>query len=204
MIGLQEDYNKQYEMIAVLLISVLDAVICFYIFRSLRRTTKKLRESGNTVKLSLYQLFTVGLVVCIVASLIFGTWLMAVHRGTDCDKAWQTLWLNVSFWEIEFFLLLTFIAVLFRPTAFNQHHVLSFVTNRTREEDQSKQPMLNEAFEGMKMRNVGDNGNQESQMIDKDYRDNAEDEETTLYAKLADTVLVDKGEDDDLGYSLSL
>ncbi|XP_030854191.1 transmembrane protein 87A isoform X2 [Strongylocentrotus purpuratus] len=148
--------HKSNDLIALLPISVLDAVLCWWIFRSLVDTSRTLRLRRNLVKLWLYRHFTNALIFCVVAAVVFLVWSLKAHRINTCVKNWNEIWVDDAYWHILFCVILVVIMILFRPTANNQRYAYSILSDAV-EEDESKEPMMNDAFESVKMRNVHSN-----------------------------------------------
>ncbi|XP_041468508.1 transmembrane protein 87A-like isoform X3 [Lytechinus variegatus] len=148
--------NKSNDLIALLPISVLDAVLCWWIFRSLVDTSRTLRLRRNLVKLWLYRHFTNALIFCVVAAVVFLVWSLKAHRMTKCVKNWNEIWVDDAYWHILFCVILIVIMILFRPTANNQRYAYSVLSDAV-DDDESKEPMMNDAFENVKMRNVHSN-----------------------------------------------
>ncbi|XP_072171260.1 transmembrane protein 87A-like [Diadema setosum] len=146
----RSNYNST---IALLPLSVLDALLCWWIFRSLVDTSRTLRLRRNVVKLWLYRHFTNALIFCVVAALIFLIWSVKMHRMNSCVHKWNELWLDDAYWHILFCVILFVIMILLRPTANNQRYAYSVLSDAVDDED-SKEPMMNDAFESVKMRNV--------------------------------------------------
>ncbi|XP_022093666.1 transmembrane protein 87A-like [Acanthaster planci] len=183
---LRVEGTEQHDMIAILPLAVLDAIICWWIFKSLVDTTRTLRLRRNMVKLWLYRHFTNTLIFCVVAAVIFLLWSTKTHRWTECMKKWNELWLDDAYWHVLFCIILIVIVILFRPTANNQRYAYSPLTDREAD-DESHEPMLNDAFEGMKMRNVVTNRN-ESQSSNK-VEDDLKWVEDNIPASVADAAL---------------
>ena len=62
-----------------------------------------------------------------------------------CHQKWHELWLDDAYWHVLFCVILVVIVILFRPTANNQRYAFSPLTDRD-EDDESKEPMMNDAF----------------------------------------------------------
>ncbi|KAG7328327.1 hypothetical protein KOW79_008271 [Hemibagrus wyckioides] len=133
-------------LIASLSLSLTDScVIC------LSQTTRLLKLRRNVVKLSLYQHFTNTLIFSVVASIIFMIWTTRQLKFVDCQSGWRDLWVDDAFWRLLFSTILLVIMVLLRPSVNSQRFSHSPLIDEDDDED-AKEPMLNEAFEGMKMR----------------------------------------------------
>eukprot|EP00079_Xenopus_tropicalis_P017423 XP_004917336.1 PREDICTED: transmembrane protein 87A isoform X3 [Xenopus tropicalis] len=144
-------YFKSVVLIANLSLSLIDACILFWIFISLTQTMKLLRLRRNVVKLSLYRHFTNTLILAVVASIVFIIWTTMKFRLVDCQSDWQELWVDDAIWRLLFSMILFVIMILWRPSANNQRFAFSPLTEED-EDDEQKEPMLKESFEGMKMR----------------------------------------------------
>ncbi|XP_061552715.1 transmembrane protein 87A-like isoform X2 [Phycodurus eques] len=138
---------------ANLSLSLIDSCVMWWIFISLSQTTRMLKLRRNVVKLSLYQHFTNTLIFSMLASIIFIIWTTKVFKLVDCQKSWRDLWVDDAFWRLLFSTILLVIMVLLRPSANNQRFShLSLIDDEDEDAEDAKEPMLNEAFAGMKMR----------------------------------------------------
>ncbi|XP_073466711.1 transmembrane protein 87A isoform X1 [Aquarana catesbeiana] len=158
-------------LIAHLALSLIDACILFWIFISLTQTMKLLRLRRNVVKLSLYRHFTNTLILAVVASIVFIVWTTMKFRLVDCQSDWQELWVDDAIWRLLFSMILFVIMVLWRPSANNQRFAFSPLTEEE-EDDEQKEPMLKESFEGMKMRSSKPetNGNTKVSKAEEDLK----------------------------------
>ncbi|XP_030070375.1 LOW QUALITY PROTEIN: transmembrane protein 87A [Microcaecilia unicolor] len=152
-------------------LSVTDACIILWIFISLTQTMKLLRLRRNIVKLSLYRHFTNTLILAVGASIVFIIWTTMKFRLVDCQSDWQELWVDDAIWRLLFSMILFVIMILWRPSANNQRFAFSPLTEEE-EEDEQKEPMLTESFEGMKMRSTKQetNGNVKSNKTEDDLK----------------------------------
>ncbi|VDO96083.1 unnamed protein product [Soboliphyme baturini] len=117
-------------------LTLIDMVICYWIFSALVNTTRNLRLRRNEVKLALYRHFTNTLIFAVTASLIFMFWSLAVCGLSTCLSNWQDVWLDVAFWHILFCLILFVIIILWRPTKNNQRYAFSpLLDNETDDDD---------------------------------------------------------------------
>ncbi|OCT68742.1 transmembrane protein 87A [Xenopus laevis] len=137
--------------LAFIPLAFLDTALCWWIFISLTQTMKLLRLRRNVVKLSLYRHFTNTLILAVVASIVFIVWTTMKFRLVDCQSDWQELWVDDAIWRLLFSMILFVIMILWRPSANNQRFAFSPLTEED-EDDEQKEPMLKESFEGMKMR----------------------------------------------------
>uniref|UniRef100_A0A8D3A9K2 Transmembrane protein 87A n=1 Tax=Scophthalmus maximus TaxID=52904 RepID=A0A8D3A9K2_SCOMX len=142
-----------------------------YIFISLSQTTRLLKLRRNVVKLSLYQHFTNTLIFSVLASIIFIIWTTKVFKLVDCQTGWRDLWVDDAFWRLLFSTILLVIMVLLRPSANNQRFSHSPLIDEDDEEEEAKEPMLNEAFEGMKMRGSKPETNGSQKLLSKEDED---------------------------------
>ncbi|KAL3968545.1 C-type lectin domain family 4 member E [Sarotherodon galilaeus] len=179
-------------LVANLSLSLIDScVMC------LSQTTRLLKLRRNVVKLSLYQHFTNTLIFSVVASIIFIIWTTKVFKLVDCQRGWRDLWVDDAFWRLLFSTILLVIMVLLRPSANNQRFSHSPLIDDDDEEDEAKEPMLNEAFEGMKMRGAKPDINGSQKMLSKEDEDLKWVEENipTTVADVALPVMLDEEEE---------
>ncbi|CAH2328141.1 transmembrane 87A isoform X2 [Pelobates cultripes] len=157
--------------LAFIPLAFLDTALCWWIFISLTQTMKLLRLRRNVVKLSLYRHFTNTLILAVVASVVFIVWTTMKFRLVDCQSDWQELWVDDAIWRLLFSMILFVIMVLWRPSANNQRFAFSPLTEED-EDDEQKEPMLKESFEGMKMRSSKQetNGNPKATKAEEDLK----------------------------------
>nr|XP_057933395.1 transmembrane protein 87A-like isoform X1 [Doryrhamphus excisus] len=159
-------------LVANLSLSLIDSCVMWWIFISLSQTTRLLKLRRNVVKLSLYQHFTNTLIFSVVASIIFIIWTTKVFKLVDCQKSWRDLWVDDAFWRLLFSTILLVIMVLLRPSANSQRFSHSpLIDDDDDEEEDAKEPMLNEAFEGMKMRGSKPDANGSQKLLNKEDED---------------------------------
>uniref|UniRef100_A0A4W6D3W6 Zgc:162698 n=1 Tax=Lates calcarifer TaxID=8187 RepID=A0A4W6D3W6_LATCA len=158
-------------LLAAIPLAVLDSTLCWWIFVSLAQTMKLLRLRRNVVKLSLYRHFTNTLIFAVIASVIFIIWTTKTFRMSKCLSDWRELWIDDAFWRFLFSIILLVIMFLWRPSANNQRYAFSPLVDEESEEEE-KEPMMNEAFEGMKMRGVksDSNGTAKPNKVDEDLK----------------------------------
>ncbi|XP_044059871.1 transmembrane protein 87A-like isoform X2 [Siniperca chuatsi] len=158
-------------LLAAIPLAVLDSTLCWWIFVSLAQTMKLLRLRRNVVKLSLYRHFTNTLIFAVIASVIFIIWTTKTFRMPKCQSDWRELWIDDAFWRFLFSIILLVIMFLWRPSANNQRYAFSPLFDEESEEEE-KEPMMNEAFEGMKMRGVKNetNGAAKANKVDEDLK----------------------------------
>ncbi|CAL8289001.1 unnamed protein product [Gadus morhua 'NCC'] len=142
-----------------------------HIFISLSQTTRLLKLRRNVVKLSLYQHFTNTLIFSVVASIIFIIWTTKVFKMVECQTGWRDLWVDDAFWRLLFSTILLVIMVLLRPSANSQRFSHSPLIDEDDDEEEAKEPMLNEAFEGMKMRGSKPDTNGSQKLLSKEDED---------------------------------
>ncbi|XP_028252075.1 transmembrane protein 87A-like [Parambassis ranga] len=158
-------------LVANLSLSLIDSCVMWWIFISLSQTTRLLKLRRNVVKLSLYQHFTNTLIFSVVASIIFIIWTTKVFKLVDCQRGWRDLWVDDAFWRLLFSTILLVIMVLLRPSANSQRFSHSPLIDEDDDEDEAKEPMLNEAFEGMKMRGSKPDTNGAQKLLSKEDED---------------------------------
>ncbi|XP_069016819.1 transmembrane protein 87A-like [Embiotoca jacksoni] len=184
-------------LVANLSLSLIDSCVMWWIFISLSQTTRLLKLRRNVVKLSLYQHFTNTLIFSVVASIIFIIWTTKVFKLVDCQRDWRDLWVDDAFWRLLFSTILLVIMVLLRPSANNQRFSHSPLIDEDDEEEEAKEPMLNEAFEGMKMRGSKPDTNGSHKLLSKEDEDLKWVEENipTTVADVALPVMLDEEEE---------
>ncbi|XP_047451069.1 transmembrane protein 87A-like isoform X2 [Mugil cephalus] len=159
-------------LLAAIPLAVLDSTLCWWIFVSLAQTMKLLRLRRNVVKLSLYRHFTNTLIFAVIASVIFILWNMRTFWMSKCQSDWREKWIYDAFWRFLFSTILLVIMFLWRPSANNQRYAFSPLIDEEEEEEEEKEPMMNEAFEGMKMRGMKNetNGTAKGNKVDEDLK----------------------------------
>ncbi|XP_030642030.1 transmembrane protein 87A [Chanos chanos] len=161
-------FNGTVALIANLSLSLIDSCVMWWIFISLSQTIRFLKLRRNVVKLSLYQHFTNTLIFSVVASIVFIIWSVKVFRLVKCQTGWKDLWLDDAFWRLLFSTILLVIMVLLRPSMNSQRFSHSPLIDEDDEEDDAKEPMLNEAFDGMKMRGTKGDTNASQKLLGKE------------------------------------
>ncbi|XP_017331935.1 transmembrane protein 87A [Ictalurus punctatus] len=174
-------------LIASLSLSLTDSCVIWWVFISLSQTTRLLKLRRNVVKLSLYQHFTNTLIFSVLASIIFIIWTSRQFKFVDCQSGWRDMWLDDAFWRLLFSTILLVIMVLLRPSANSQRFSHSPLIDEDGEED-AKEPMLNEAFEGMKMRGAKSEANSSQKLFSKE---NCKDEDLKWVEENIPTSVVD-------------
>ncbi|XP_059209711.1 transmembrane protein 87A-like isoform X1 [Centropristis striata] len=184
-------------LVANLSLSLIDSCVMWWIFISLSQTTRLLKLRRNIVKLSLYQHFTNTLIFSVVASIIFIIWTTKVFKLVDCQTGWRDLWVDDAFWRLLFSTILLVIMVLLRPSANSQRFSHSPLIDEDDDEEEAKEPMLNEAFEGMKMRGSKPDSNGSQKLLSKEDEDLKWVEENipTTVADVALPVMLDEEEE---------
>ncbi|XP_038584099.1 transmembrane protein 87A-like [Micropterus salmoides] len=184
-------------LVANLSLSLIDSCVMWWIFISLSQTTRLLKLRRNVVKLSLYQHFTNTLIFSVVASIIFIIWTTKVFKLVDCQTGWRDLWVDDAFWRLLFSTILLVIMVLLRPSANSQRFSHSPLIDEDDEEEEAKEPMLSEAFEGMKMRGSKPDSNGSQKLLSKEDEDLKWVEENipTTVADVALPVMLDEEEE---------
>ncbi|XP_067317156.1 transmembrane protein 87A-like isoform X1 [Anolis sagrei] len=134
-------------------LAFVDSCIVWWILISLVQTMKLLKLRRNLVKLSLYRHFTNTLIFAVIASVIFIIWTTKTFRLATCQSDWRELWIDDAFWRFLFSIILLVIMFLWRPSANNQRYAfMPLVDEGSEQEDEDEEQMVNEAYEGMKMR----------------------------------------------------
>ncbi|XP_054649439.1 transmembrane protein 87A-like isoform X2 [Dunckerocampus dactyliophorus] len=162
-------------LLAAVPLALLDSTLCWWIFVSLAQTMKLLRLRRNVVKLSLYRHFTNTLIFAVIASVIFIIWTTKTFKMSKCQSDWRELWIDDAFWRFLFSIILLAIMFLWRPSANNQRYAFSPLIDHEEsdeEDGEEEEPMINEAFEGMKMRGMKNdtNGAAKANKVDEDLK----------------------------------
>uniref|UniRef100_A0A087XJY4 Transmembrane protein 87A n=1 Tax=Poecilia formosa TaxID=48698 RepID=A0A087XJY4_POEFO len=177
-------------LVANLSLSLIDSFVMWWIiFISLSQTTRLLKLRRNLVKLSLYQHFTNTLIFFVVVSIIFIIWTTKVFRLVDCQRGWRDLWVDDAFWRLLFSTMLLVIMVLLRPSVNSQRFSHSPLIDEDDEEDEAKEPMMNEAFEGMKMRGTKPDANGSQKLLNKEQDEDLKWVEENIPTSVADVAL---------------
>ncbi|XP_062872476.1 transmembrane protein 87A-like isoform X2 [Trichomycterus rosablanca] len=158
-------------LLAAIPLAVLDSALCWWIFTSLAQTMKLLRLRRNVVKLSLYRHFTNTLLFAVIASGIFIGWTTKTFKLSKCQSDWRELWIDDAFWRFLFSTILLVIMFLWRPSANNQRYAFSPLVDEVSDEEEAEQ-LMNEAFEGVKMRGMKTeaNGSAKPNKVDEDLK----------------------------------
>ncbi|XP_076833621.1 transmembrane protein 87A-like [Brachyhypopomus gauderio] len=176
-------------LLANLSLSLIDSCVMWWVFISLSQTTRLLKLRRNVVKLSLYQHFTNTLIFSVLASIIFIVWTTRQFKLADCQSGWRDLWMDDAFWRLLFSTILLVIMVLLRPSVNDQRFSHSpLIDEDDDEEEDAKEPMLNEAFEGMKIRGVKSETNASQKLISKE---SSQDEDLKWLEENIPTSVVD-------------
>ncbi|XP_063060977.1 transmembrane protein 87A-like isoform X2 [Engraulis encrasicolus] len=158
-------------LLAAIPLAVLDSALCWWIFISLAQTMKLLRLRRNVVKLSLYRHFTNTLIFAVIASVIFIVWSTHTFKFSKCQSDWRELWIDDAFWRFLFSTILLVIMFLWRPSANNQRYAFSPLVDEESDEEEKEQ-LVNDAFEGVKMRGMKaeTNGAAKPNKVDEDLK----------------------------------
>ncbi|XP_065277059.1 transmembrane protein 87A-like [Emys orbicularis] len=169
----KSDQGSTATLVCNIALAFVDSCIVWWILISLVQTMKLLKLRRNTVKLSLYRHFTNTLIFAVIASVIFIIWTTKTFRLTKCQSDWRELWIDDAFWRFLFSIILLVIMFLWRPSANNQRYAfVPLVDEGSEEEDEEEEHMVNEAFEGMKMRGAKNeaNGILKGSRVDEDLK----------------------------------
>ncbi|XP_062061707.1 transmembrane protein 87A isoform X4 [Lepus europaeus] len=180
-------FSNSLALIVNLALSAIDACVILWIFISLTQTMKLLKLRRNIVKLSLYRHFTNTLILAVAASIVFIIWTTMKFRIVTCQSDWRELWVDDAIWRLLFSMILFVIMVLWRPSANNQRFAFSPLSEEE-EEDEQKEPMLKESFEGMKMRSTKQEPNGNSK-VNKAQEDDLKWVEENVPSSVTDVAL---------------
>ncbi|XP_008516812.1 transmembrane protein 87A isoform X6 [Equus przewalskii] len=187
--------------LAFIPLAFLDTALCWWIFISLTQTMKLLKLRRNIVKLSLYRHFTNTLILAVAASIVFIIWTTMKFRIVTCQSDWRELWVDDAIWRLLFSMILFVIMVLWRPSANNQRFAFSPLSEEE-EEDEQKEPMLKESFEGMKMRSTKQEPNGNSK-VNKAQEDDLKWVEENVPSSVTDVALPALLDSDEIGPELT-
>ncbi|XP_027900978.1 transmembrane protein 87A [Xiphophorus couchianus] len=153
-------------------LALTDSCVVWWIFVSLAQTMKLLKLRRNVVKLSLFRHFSNTLIFAVIASVIFIIWTAKNFTMSRCLSDWREVWIQDAFWRFLFSVILLVIMFLWRPSANNQMYAFSPLVDADSEDEEEKEPMMNEAFEGMKMRGTKteSNGTARPNKVDEDLK----------------------------------
>ncbi|XP_061916747.1 transmembrane protein 87A-like isoform X1 [Entelurus aequoreus] len=190
--------NTSTILLCDIVLALTDSCVFWWIFVSLAQTMKLLRLRRNVVKLSLYRHFTNTLIFAVIASVIFIAWTTKTFKMSKCQSDWRELWIDDAFWRFLFSAILLVIMFLWRPSANNQRYAFSPLVDDMSDEEneEEEEPMLTEAFEGMKMRGMKNdtNGAAKANKVDEDLKW-VEDNIPTSMADVALPPLLDSDEE---------
>ncbi|CAL8375488.1 unnamed protein product [Gadus morhua 'NCC'] len=128
------------------------------------------RLRRNAVKLSLYRHFTNTLLFAVIASVIFIVWTTKTFTMSKCQSVrLGRAWIDDAFWRFLFSMILMVIMFLWRPSANNQRYAFSPLVDEESDEEE-QEAMLNENFDGMKMRGAKPESNGSKLNKDEDLR----------------------------------
>ncbi|KAL2082991.1 hypothetical protein ACEWY4_020764 [Coilia grayii] len=139
-------------LIAVIVLAMLDSGATWYIFVSLAQTIKTLKLRRNPVKLSLYRHFTNTLIFAVIASIIFMVWTTKKFRFADCQSDWMELWVDDAFWRFLFSIILLVIMFLWRPSANNQRYAFTPLMDDSDDEEIEEFLVSANLADGIKLR----------------------------------------------------
>ncbi|XP_076138987.1 transmembrane protein 87A isoform X2 [Alosa pseudoharengus] len=165
------EQGESSRLLCDVVLAVTDSCIVWWIFISLAQTMKLLRLRRNVVKLSLYRHFTNTLIFAVIASVIFIVWTTNTFKFSKCQSDWRELWIDDAFWRFLFSTILLVIMFLWRPSANNQRYAFSPLVDEESDEEEKEQ-LVNEAFEGVKMRGMKaeTNGTAKPNKVDEDLK----------------------------------
>ncbi|XP_016133719.1 transmembrane protein 87A isoform X1 [Sinocyclocheilus grahami] len=165
------EHGGSSRLLCDIVMALIDSCIVWWIFISLAQTMKLLRLRRNVVKLSLYRHFTNTLIFAVIASVIFIVWTTKTFKLSKCQSDWRELWIDDAFWRFLFSSILLVIIFLWRPSANNQRYAFSPLVDEVSEEEEGEQ-LMNEAFEGVKMRGMKPetNGSSKPSKVDEDLK----------------------------------
>ena len=124
-----EPISNGMAMFLNVLVSVLDAVILWWVFLSLHHTTKMLSMRRQPAKLFMYRVFTYSILVAALAAVV-SLVLLYLH-GRKSNDAIHWAWLvRGGTGHLLFYLFLVVVVVLWRPTKNNTRYAYSPLVDR--------------------------------------------------------------------------
>ncbi|XP_065655266.1 transmembrane protein 87B isoform X3 [Hydra vulgaris] len=144
------------QMYALIPLTIIDVIICWWVFTSLVQTTRTLRIRKNTVKLTLYRHFTNTLIFAVLASLAYMVWMIKQAKLTECVDI-GSIWLSEALWPFLFGVILAVIMILWRPSINNQRYAFTPL-DLDGSDDEDDDMTLSDAFSGMKNRSKDTSG----------------------------------------------
>jgi hypothetical protein len=130
--------------IVLFAVAVCDSIFVWWSLVSLIRTMGQLTLRRQTIKLTMYKRFfyvMVGVVAVWVLSLIIHFFVLATK---SIEQIWRSNWLWLAFWHFSFFVIITIVAFLWRPTRNNTRYGYSEVYYDEEEGDDIGAPADNE------------------------------------------------------------
>ena len=122
---LREGDSQFLNFIASLIIfpvSLLDTVTYWWIFLSLTRAISILRLRKQEMKLEMYSRFLIVLAVSAVFSILIVIYQTTLVLTQEEDTMWSSWWTFQAFWQVLYFVLLTALAAIWRPTENNMRY----------------------------------------------------------------------------------
>jgi len=117
-------------LLAVLFVfplALLDTAFYWWIFLALVRAIAQLQNRKQPIKLAMYNRFFYVLLVSVILSTIATLYQLFVKLASNEDAMWRTWWIWNAFWQGLYLVVMTAIAVLWRPTSNNTRYAYSEV-----------------------------------------------------------------------------
>ncbi|KAJ6947144.1 hypothetical protein NC651_001746 [Populus alba x Populus x berolinensis] len=115
-VGTVSDLSGRARLFLVLPVSMLDAFIIIWIFKSLSATLNKLQAKRMMVKLDIYRKFTNALAVAVIVSVGWICYELYFKANDVYNERWQNAWVIPAFWRVLSFSLLCVICALWAPS----------------------------------------------------------------------------------------
>eukprot|EP00041_Stephanoeca_diplocostata_P016232 m.319164 g.319164 ORF g.319164 m.319164 type:complete len:572 (-) comp20298_c0_seq2:277-1992(-) len=157
----QTQNESKTAMMAAIPLSVLDAMVLWWIFFTLHHTMKILELRQNRVKLLLYQRFRLLLTFFAIGAIVFFGWTLYNSWDTATNHAWENYWLVESFLHVLFTIVLLGILVLWRPTMNNSRYAYAALETDLLDDDDEnsfEQVQPNYSLDMMKSRTLSSRG----------------------------------------------
>jgi len=130
--------ESKYALIAIIPMSVMDAICLWWVFYALHHTMKILVLRQNHVKLELYQRFRLLLAFFAVAAIVYFIWTMANDYDVKHNHAWKNIWFEEAFKHVLFTVVLIGIMVLWRPSMNNSRYAYATLEMDLLDEDENE------------------------------------------------------------------
>ncbi|KAF9689806.1 hypothetical protein SADUNF_Sadunf01G0130900 [Salix dunnii] len=124
-VGTVSDLSGRARLFSVLAVSMLDAFIIIWMFKSLSATLNKLQAKRMMVKPDIYRKFTNALAVVVIVSVGWICYELYFKANDVYNECWQNAWIIPAFWRVLSFSLLCVICALWAPSLNSMRYTYS-------------------------------------------------------------------------------